>query len=408
MILAHGLLAFGSLLALQSAPSGDGDAAAKSPPSIDSAVARAVTRIVEMQESLSGEKSAPRAEWPYQGVYREDEMVAPVGYRVGGTAICAWALIASPQYAESEEAQAAVARGVDLILEMLEVERMNSDFVGGYDVRGWGHAYALNLFLELRARKLAPKKRAKDIDKAVTKLVELLQKTEIVETGGWNYSRPKGGDASAPASPFMTAPTLFALYEAKQQGEKVDGSVVARALDALEGSRTEDGAIPYSTGKNRKDEWPGAIGRSPATEVALLLAGRSDVARIRKSLENFFEHWEWLEKRRRQTGTHIPPYQIAPYYFFYAHAYAGMAIEFLPEGEREGFRKQLHARLFQVQEPSGGWNDRVFERSENYGTAMATLAFLSPSLRRPPEWTGLGAAGSDKKTDAKPEKKREK
>ena len=108
---------------------------------------------------------------------------------------------------------------------------------------------------------------------------------------------------------------------------------------------------------------------------------------MRRSLENFFEHWEWLEKRRKGTGTHVPPYQIAPYYFFYAHGYAGLAIEFLPEGEREGFRKQLLARLFQVQEPSGGWNDRIFPRSENYGTAMGLIALLAPQLKRPAGWT---------------------
>ncbi len=363
------------------------DENAKALPSVDATVGRAMARIVELQETLSEKKSSPANEWPYQGVYRESKDVSPVGYRVGGTAICAWALVEAPQYAESEQAREAVERGVEFILEMLDHERMNSDFVGGYDVRGWGHTYALNLFLQLRAKKLIPKKHAPAVEKAVSKLVKMLQDSEIVESGGWNYSRPGGGKSSAPASPFMTAPTLLALFEAKRQGEKVDAAVVERALKALEACRTEDGVIPYTTAGGR-DEWPGAIGRAPATEVALLLAGRSDVARVRKSLEQFLEHWEWLEKRRKGTGTHVPPYGIAPYYFFYAHTYAAFAIEFLPEAERAEFRRRLHERLFQVQEPSGGWNDRVFERSENYGTAMALLAFLAPKLTPPPAWIG--------------------
>lgn len=371
-------------------------------PSVDSAIARAATRIVELQETLAterkGKKSAadgPKNEWPYQGVYRESEDVSPVGYRVGGTAICSWALIHSPGYAESKDMQTAVERGVEFILEMLEHERMTSDFIGGYDVRGWGHTYALNLFLEMRAKKLAPPKRAAAIDKAIKDLVRILQESEIVESGGWNYSRPKGGKEAAPASPFMTAPTLLALYEAKRQGEKIDEDVIARALDALEGCRTSEGAIPYTTA-GKRDEWPGAIGRSPVTEVALLLAGRSDTDRVRKSLDNFVEHWEWLEKRRKGTGTHVPPYGIAPYYFFYAHAYAAFAIEFLPEEERPRFREQLRERLFQVQEPSGGWNDRVFERSENYGTAMALLAMLAPQMNRPAPWEASAPKGGSK------------
>lgn len=366
----------------------------EAPFDVEGAIGRAVARIVELQESLAeperAAKSAQGDEWPYQGVYRESKDVSPIGYRVGGTAICAWALCESPQYASSKDAQAAVERGVGFILELLEHERMNRDFVGRYDVRGWGQAYALHLFLVLRAKQLVPGKHAAAVGRAIPKLVKLLEDSEIVETGGWNYSRPGGGAEPAPASPFMTAPTLLALYEARAQGEKVDAAVVERALMALEGCRTNEGAIPYTT-KGGRDEWPGAIGRTPVTEAVLLLAGRSDVARVRTALEQFFEHWEWLEKRRKGTGTHVPPYGIAPYYFFYAHAYAAFAIERLPEGERDAFRKQLHARLFQVQEPSGGWNDRVFERSENYGTAMSLLALLAPRLGAPPIWPAARA-----------------
>jgi len=407
LVLLTALLSPALIAAPQAEPQ---DAApAKPAPSVDAAIGRAVVRIVELQETLGAASSAaaPRKggkkreaegkqeggeknEWPYQGVYRESDDVSPIGYRVGGTAICAWALTESPQYGASKEAQAAVERGVGFILELLEHERMDDGFIGGYDVRGWGHTYALNLFLGLRAKKLIPKAHAAAVEKAIPALVKMLQDTEIAESGGWNYSRPKGGKAAAPASPFMTAPTLLALYEAKKQGEKVDGKVIERALTALEKCRNDEGVIPYTTAGGR-DEWPGAIGRTPITEVALLLAGRSDVARVRKSLEMFVEHWEWLEKRRKGTGTHIPPYGVAPYYFFYAHAYAGLAIEFLPEEERPAFRARLHERLFQVQEPSGGWNDRVFERSENYGTAMALLAFLAPKMTLPPAWEGAAA-----------------
>lgn len=384
-----------SVLAL--APSlalaGEDEQPKKELPSIDAAIGRAMARIVELQETLAEPKKGAKGssdklaknEWPYQGVYRESDDVSPIGYRVGGTAICAWALAESPQYAKSEEAQAAVERGVGFILELLEHERMSKDFIGGYDVRGWGHTYALNLFLKLRAKQLIPKKHAPAVEKAIPALVRLLEETEIVDSGGWNYARRGGGQATAPASPFMTAPTLLALYEARRQGVKVDPKVVERALTALESCRNDEGVIPYTTAGGR-DEWPGAIGRTPVTEVALMLAGRSDQARVRKSLEMFLEHWEWLEKRRKGTGTHVPPYGIAPYYFFYAQTYAAFAIEFLPQEERAEFRRRLHERLFQVQEPSGGWNDRVFERSENYGTAMALLALLAPSIEAPPAW----------------------
>lgn len=371
-------------LAQEPQPKEPAAAAPKVAPTRDEAIARARELLVSLQENLD-EATGERREWPYEGVYRERGQIPP-GYRVGGTAISAWALMEAPGYRDSKEAQAAVARAVEFLSGALDLKAMESGFNAGYDVRGWGHTYALNLFLRLRAEKLVPKGREQVVDTWIKRLVAILQETEIVETGGWNYSRPRGGKASAPASPFMTAPTLLALFEAQRQGESVDPAVVARALDALENCRTEAGAIPYTTSKS-KDEWPGAIGRSPVTECVLVLAGRGSVDNVRRSLVNFFEHWEWLEKRRKGTGTHVPPYQIAPYYFFYAHGYAGLAIEFLPEAERDDFRKQLLARLFQVQEPSGGWNDRIFPRSENYGTAMGLIALLAPQLQRPTGWT---------------------
>ena len=42
--------------------------------------------------------------------------------------------------------------------------------------------------------------------------------------------------------------------------------------------------------------------------------------------------------------------------------------------------------MFGVREKSGGWNDRVFDRSENFGTAMAILAILEPQIRSNRAW----------------------
>jgi hypothetical protein len=354
----------------------------KPPPDIDAAVRRAATLLVEKQESLDG--TEPASEWPYEGVYREGGRI-PIGYRIGGTAIVAWALIELPETMRTDATDAAVQRGIEFVLEHLDDEAMASGFNASYDVRGWGHTYALQLFLRMRALQRVPDGKREAIDGWITTLVKTLQATEIVETGGWNYSRGKGGAQPAPASPFMTAPTVLALFEARRQGIEVDAAVVARALDALEHARNEAGAIPYTTAGGR-DEWPGAIGRSPVTEVVLLLAERGDLTRVRRSLDMFLEHWPWLEKRRRQQGTHVPPYGIAPYYFFYAHVYAAQAIEVLPEEERASYRGRFLERLFQVQEASGGWNDRVFPRSESFGTAMSVLALLAPRLPPPAGW----------------------
>lgn len=354
-----------------------------------------------------GKDAAKPREWPYEGVYRVGGEI-PIGYRIGGTSIAASALITAQDGKLSEDSAASVRRGLEFVLEGLEHPLMTKEFEQGYDVRGWGHAYGLAFLLLLREQKLVPKELAQDVDLAITKLVTMLQETEI-ETGGWNYSRPSGSHAAtakrpknakkdAPArlsspSTFMTAPTLQILFEAARQGERVDAGVIERALKTLEDARLDTGAFQYGTNKaaqNGKgfEDVPGAVGRMTVCETTLFLAGRGSVERVRTAIDAFFTHWEWLEKRRKQPKTHEPPYMIAPYYFFYAHRYVAQGIEFLPEAERAGYREKLYALLWKVREEDGGWNDRVFPRSESFGTAMTLLALHEPTAKRPAAWSG--------------------
>jgi len=373
---------------------------------IDGAVRRGIAILVERQEDYvegggdakeAGKvakkpKSAPR-EWPYEGVYRVDGEI-PIGYRVGGTSICATAILEAGA-AEGEklpkEAREATERALAFVLEGLGHPLMTAGFKGGYDVRGWGHAYALGFLLRMRELGQVPAARRKEVDAAIRDLVGTLGETAIGKQGGWNYSRGKDPNDADPST-FMTAPTLQFLFEAARAGEKVDAAVIEHALDVLEAGRLESGAFQYGVDPaSRSGEGfeavEGSIGRSPACEATLLLAGRGSVERLRGSLDSFFAHWEWLEKRRKQTGTHVKPFMIAPYYFFYAHRHAAQAIEMLPEAERAGYREKLLALLWKVREEDGGWNDRVFPRSECFGTAMTMMALLSPRLPKPAGWT---------------------
>jgi hypothetical protein len=339
-------------------------------------IERGVEILLESQESLDG--NGIRNEWPYEGVYREAGEIPP-GYRVGGTSIAAWALIEAPQYAESEAVREAVERALGFVLEGLEDKAMDIGFSGGYDVRGWGHTYALQFLLQMRKREIVPESFTRKVDKSISWLVKTLLKTEIDKTGGWNYAR-RGSRPDA--SPFMTAPTIIALWEARRQGERVSSKALKRALDTLEKCRTEEGAISYHSGGGM-DKLPGAIARTPITEVVLYAADRSTLEDIEVAVENFFEHWNALEVRRKQTGTHIAPYGVAPYYFYYGHYYAAVAIEHLQGKVREKWRTRYIDTLVSVREESGGWNDRVFPRSEAFGTSMAILSALEPGRPRP-------------------------
>jgi len=59
-------------------------------------------------------------------------------------------------------------------------------------------------------------------------------------------------------------------------------------------------------------------------------------------------------------------------------------VRLLPEASRAAERERLLKTLLQTRDADGTWNDRVFERSRTYGTAMALLALAGDSDPLPP------------------------
>jgi hypothetical protein len=340
-----------------------------------------------VQHLVAHQEGDDQSEWPYEGVYRVGGKI-PVGYRIGGTGICAMALIQAPGYATDATRHEAVERAVKFIVTAANDPLMTPEYEGGYDVRGWGYTYGLTCLLRMKAMNVLPEAHQAAAETTIRLFIDAIQKTEIAKVGGWNYARAQGRDKVSPPSPFMTGPTLQALFEAKAQGYAVDAAVVKRGLDALEGARTPAGSFRYSgvDGEKSAEPVPGAVGRMLVAESTLFLAGRSSVANIRGAIDAFIVHWQWLDNRRAQQGTHVPPYMIAPYYFYYAHYYAAQAIELLPEHERQEYRRRLSELLMGVRLQEGTWNDRVFERSACYGTAMSLMALMMPQLAKPAVW----------------------
>ena len=339
-------------------------ASPQEPPAL---IARGVGELVKMQEEGGA--------WPYEGVYRVGGEI-PVGYRVGGTAIVAGTLLrAAP---EDKDARAAYERGLAYVLKGLDHPLLEAGTDDAYDVRVWGQACALEFLCHARAAM------AKDLDEPIRKLVKTLVAEEI-RGGGWNYANHTAHAA------FVTAPAAQALLFARAQGFEVPEEVFQRARKALECARAKTGAFLYS-GRFKEgepgvtgDQVAGSIARSAACETTLLLLGGGSVGAVKGAIDAFHEHWQALEDRRKKTGTHIGPYKIAPYYFYYGHRYAAQAIEMLPEKERAKERKRLLEAILRTRDEDGTWNDRVFPRSRNYGTAMIVLALLGEKTPLPPK-----------------------
>lgn len=361
------------------------------PLNIAEASKKAIKGVLGLQEDGS--------QWPYEGVYREDRGLLPVGYRVGGTAITIMGLVSAPGYKTDSQRVAAVERGIKFVLETLDHDRMQEGFKGGYDVRGWGHIYALTCFLHLRDARLVPKSMQEELADKTKWLVETLCTSAIPKSGGWNYSRRAGYmSPKNRASTFMTAPALQALFHAKARGYAVPDKVVEEALTALNRARTKVGGYAYGSGPKNLNKIPDAelrfmdlagssAARAAVCETTLLLAGQGDKERHLNALQLFFKHWDDLAFRKSQRGTHIKPYGIAPYYFMFGHLYCAQAIEQVEDKKlRTEFREKMRQILARSVDEGGTWNDRQFGRSAGYGTGMALMTAHMSRLPRPHPW----------------------
>lgn len=327
----------------------------------------AVNRLLEIQEEDGA--------WPYEGVYRVRREI-PVGYRIGGSAIvCSALLSANLDESSHEKVNAAMLKSIKLILKELEDPLMEPSQENRYDVRVWGHIYALDLFCRLKDAEGFEEVK-EETNAWIPKLVETLVFEEI-EGGGWNYASQRSHAA------FVTGPAIQALLMARDLGVEVDQAVLDRGGEVLLDSRSENGAYQYSGRGVRSTELPGSIARSALCESTLLMLGKGDMDRLQKSIDAFHEHWDELEKRRKKTGTHMPPYGVAPYYFYFGHRYAAQGIHLLPKEKRAEEIEKFQTVLLRTKDDDDTWNDRVFDRSKAYGTAMAILALRGERVLTP-------------------------
>lgn len=353
------LLASTWMLVLRSVPGFAQAAPTESKSEHHALIQTTARRLIEIQE--------PDGAWPYEGVYRVSRQI-PIGYRIGGTAIVCQSLLES-SLDDRAAADQAIVRGVDLILKELEHPLMKPSQVDNYDVRVWGHIYALDLFCRLHQSPLIAE-RVELIDGWIEKLITALAEEEL-KGGGWNYAS-RGRHAS-----FVTAPALQALCLAQSIGKPVPAELFERGAEILLASRSDNGAFHYSgtqESNGREAPVPGAIARDAIGETTLWQLGHGDLKKLQASIDDFHLHWDELEKRRQKTGTHEPPYNVAPYYFYFGHRYLAQAIALLPADQQIAEYTKFERVLLKTIDADHTWNDRVFPRSRAFGTAMSLLA----------------------------------
>jgi hypothetical protein len=121
----------------------------------------------------------------------------------------------------------------------------------------------------------------------------------------------------------------------------------------------------------------GSSGRSQACNVAMQRWGDKETtnAVIETWLDRLFARNLWLDLGRKRPIPHESWFDIAGYFFYFGHYYAGLCIDQLPESERGPYQDHLAHVLLRLQEKDGSWWDfPLFDYHQQYGTAFALMS----------------------------------
>ncbi len=310
-------------------------------------------------------------------------------FRAATTALCVKALT------ECGSGDAKVEKALDraqkwMLKELPKVRRAQADVI----YNNWAHLYGIRGLVALhhRAGKRGDKRAQEKLVGCIREQVAALGRYEFLK-GGWGYydfeaHTQKPSDDSPT---FMTGSALIALDEARDLGVEVPEKLVQRALATLRRQRNPDGSYFYGeqlryrprSGINRP---AGSLGRSQTCNAALRLWGdpiiTDDV--LREWLDRLIVRQGWLDIGRKRPIPHEAWFQIAGYFYYYGHFYAGECIQLLPTSDRPKYQEQLANLILATQEKNGSWWDfPMYSYHEPYGTAYALMTLQRCGVELP-------------------------
>ena len=300
-------------------------------------------------------------------------------FRAAITAMCVNALIETNAADQDPKAKTALEKGEKWILDNLgSVRRANHDAI--YNVRG--HSYGIAALVAMHNKKEASDERKKLIKHSIRHQIKMLQKYESVD-GGWGYYdfRYQAKQPSSSSISFTNSTALVALKRAEQIGVDVPDRLVKRAFDATKRQQKPDFTYLYGEYlKNRPmrgiNRPGGSLGRTQACNAALRMWGEDKITDnvIKTWLTRLYVRNGWLDIGRKRPVPHESWFQVAGYFYYYGHYYAGVCIDQLSITERSGYQQLLAKLMIDRQEKNGSWWDYpLYDYHQQYGTAFALM-----------------------------------
>jgi hypothetical protein len=225
--------------------------------------------------------------------------------------------------------------------------------------------------------------------------LEFYHQLEEVQTpeGGWGYYEgPVVSERPTWSTSFSTACVIPAFLDGKALGWPIDPKVIERATEYVRRCRLPNGAyeydlhmVPRINGGEHINDVKGSLGRIQVCNWALRRAGEKTITdeKIREGLDQFFEHHRFLDFARMRPIPHEGYYANAGYFYFFGHYHAAMAINELPESEREAYHARLRPQLSKVQWDDGSSLD--FQASSYLTYADTSFSILALEAGLHPE-----------------------
>lgn len=379
LTLAALAVAFGTLLVQTN---GAPPASPPSPPSsekLELAIQRGVDFLLRVQNKDGS--------WGDAHNTKDLNIFAPVpgahhAFRSGTTGLCVAGLIDSGLAEKDPKVRECVERGEAWILEKLPQLR-RADTVAIYNV--WGHIYGIEALARMHKRETKDPARRKRIEDVIRIQYDLLRRYESVD-GGWGYYDFKIGAQrpSTDSTSFVTAAALVAFKSAKDVGVPPPEDILKRAIASINRQRKNDNTYLYGEYLKWRpmreiNRAGGSLGRSQACNAALRMWGDTTITDKVTSewLQKLSDRNGWLSIGRKRPVPHESWFQVAGYFFYYAHFYAAVAVEQLPREMGGKHKSQLAAIMLSLQEKDGSWWDYpLYNYHQQYGTGygLMTLA----------------------------------
>lgn len=350
---------------------------------LEAAIGRGIAFLLQDQN--------PDGSWGSPERTKDLNIIAGVGshqaFRTAVTALCVSALIETGS--TTPEVQQAIERGEAFLFREIPKVRRNDPMLI-YNV--WAHAYGIQALVDMHRRVPGDATRQARIVTLIQDQFDRLKRYESVE-GGWGYydfevgsQRPKTDSTS-----FVNATVLIALHEAKQIGVEPPQTLTARGIESTERQKLPDFSYLYGTylrfkprmGINRP---AGSLGRSQACNLALRLWGDASITDtvLTEWLDRLISRNGWLSAGRKKPVPHESFFQVAGYFYYYGHYYAGLCVAALPPVQQPFYQHHLARILMGHQEPDGSWWDYpLYNYHQQYGTAYALMALHRCRLAAP-------------------------